>query len=173
VLEEKPAAVPPLGEIREKVLSAWRLEEARKALVAKASAARSAGDLKALGEVKTQEPTTLSSLGELGQHPGIRQALLKTAPGELTPVLWNPDGQVWLARIKARTSAEPMGFAERQALLRELQGAVSQRMLGAEIQDLDSRGRMRPGFSSLWGRLDGIWINPAAKSQPGDVDLSE
>ena len=49
VQEERPIAVPALGEIKAKVLDAWKLEEARKAALAKAQAAVKAGDLKAHG----------------------------------------------------------------------------------------------------------------------------
>lgn len=161
VVEEKPAAVPPLAEIRDKVLAAWRSEEARKALRAKADAALASGDLASLGTVKTQEAAVPTSLGELAQHPGIRRALLATAEGQLTAPFWNPDGQLWVARIKARTPAPELTFEGRQNLVRELQAQVSQRLLGAEIQALESEGMKHPGLSSFRGRLNGIWINPA------------
>ncbi len=160
VQEERPVAVPPLAEIRDRVLAAWKLEEARKIAQEKAKAAVASGDLKALGEVKGQEGVTLASLGELGQHPAIRKALLETPEGQLTPVLWSPEGKAWVARIKTRVAAEPLTFEKRQALVRELQRAASEKLLVSELQDLDTKGRLRPGFSSLWGRFGGIWINP-------------
>ena len=106
------------------------------------------------------------SLGELAQHPGIRRALLMTAEGQLTPLFWNPDGQLWVARIKARTPAPELTFEGRQNLVRELQATVSQRLLSAELQALEAEGVKRPGLSSFRGRLNGIWINPAFE-QPG------
>ncbi len=163
VQEERPVAVPPLAEIRERVLTAWKLEEARKAAQEKAKAALSSGDLKALGEPKNHENATLTSLGELGQHPGIRKALLDTPEGKLTPILWNPEGQLWVARIKGRVAADPLTFEKRQTLVRELQRAASEKLLVSELQDLDAKGRLRPGFSSLWGRFGGIWINTETK----------
>lgn len=166
VVEEKPAAVPPLAEIRDKVFAAWRSEEARKALRTKAEAAVASGDLASLGPVKAQEAAAPSSLGELAQHPGIRRALLMTAEGQLTPLFWNPDGQLWVARIKARTPAPELTFEARQNLVRELQATVSQRLLSAELQALEAEGVKRPGLSSFRGRLNGIWINPAFE-QPG------
>ncbi len=166
VVEEKPAAVPPLAEIRDKVFAAWRSEEARKALRTKAEAAMASGDLASLGPVKAQEAAAPSSLGELAQHPGIRRALLMTAEGQLTPLFWNPDGQLWVARIKARTPAPELTFEARQNLVRELQATVSQRLLSAELQALEAEGVKRPGLSSFRGRLNGIWINPAFE-QPG------
>lgn len=161
VLEEKPAAVPPLGEIRDKVLAAWRMEEARKALHAKLASALASGDPTSLGALKAQEATTLSALGELGQHPAIRRALLNTPEGKWTPLCWNADGQLWVARIQSRVPAPEWTFETRMNLVKELQAQVSQRLLGAELQTLDLEGRKHPGLSSFQGRLNGIWINPA------------
>ena len=169
VQEERPIAVPPLAEIRDRVLAAWKLEEARKAAVAKVQAVLQTGELKGLGEPKLQENITIQSLAELGQHPGIRRALLDTAEGKLTPILWNGEGQIWVARIKARAAAEPLTFEKRQTLVREIQRATSEKLLVSELQDLDAKGRQRPGFSSLWGRYSGIWINTAARVAREDM----
>jgi len=174
VQEEKPTAVPPLAEIRGKVLAAWKDEEARKALQTKVKAGLASGDLKALGEVKTQEATSLSALGDLGQHPGIRQALLNTPEGKLTPALWTAEGKLWAARITGRTPAPALDFEKRRALVADLQNAGAQKLLVAELQDLDRNGNLRPGFSSLWGRFGGIWMNPKAQKMedlPGMGDL--
>ena len=46
-------------------------------------------------------------------------------------------------------------------LVAELQRQVSEGLLNAELQHMDTRGRARAGFSSLWGRFGGIWVNPA------------
>ncbi|MFZ1615670.1 MAG: peptidyl-prolyl cis-trans isomerase [Holophaga sp.] len=163
VQEERPIAVPPLAEIRDRVLAAWKLEEARKAAMAKVQAALQSGDLKALGESKAQENITITALAELGQHPGIRRALLDTPEGQFTPILWNGEGQLWVARIKARTAPEPLNFEKRQTLVREIQRGASEKLLLSELQDLEAKGRLRPGFSSLWGRYSGIWINTAVR----------
>jgi len=29
-----------------------------------------------------------------------------------------------------------------------------------EVADMEEKGRLRPGLSSLWGRLNGIWTDP-------------
>jgi peptidyl-prolyl cis-trans isomerase D len=160
VIEEKPSAVPPLKEIRPMVLEAWKLEESRKATFEKAKASLASGGLKALGEAKTQEAATIKSLGELGQHPAIRKALLETAEGATTPLIWAPDGRLWAATITARTPAPPLTFGTRRSLIQELQREGSEKAITAELMDLDTKGRARAGFSSLWGRLGGIWMNP-------------
>ncbi len=160
VQEEQPIAIPPLKEIRGKVLDAWKLEEARKVATTKAKAALAAKDLAALAAPATKENVTIQSLGPLGEHPAIRKALLDTAVDAFTPVLWNPDGQVWIARITARTPAEAPSFEKRVEMVRSLQSAKSQQLLEAERRELDTQGRLRPGFSSLWGRFGGLWMNP-------------
>ena len=159
VQEEKPIAVPPLAEIQAKVLAAWKLEEARKALLAKASEAVKAGDLKPLGAPVAQDGVTIASLGALGKQPAIRKALLDTPAGQLTPVLWTPEGKLWVARIKARVPAEPLTFAARKTLIEQIQMGVAQQFLSAELGNLEQTGDLHPGFSSFYGRLNGIWRN--------------
>lgn len=159
VREQKPIAVPPLAEIKDKVAQAWKLEEARKAALAKAQAAVKAGDLKGVGAPVAQDAVTIASLGELGKHPAIRKALLDTPVGQLTPVLWTPEGRLWVARIKARTPAEPLTFGSRRALVEQLQMEVAQKDISAEIQSLERDGDLHGGFSSIYGRMNGIWRN--------------
>jgi hypothetical protein len=65
-----------------------------------------------------------------------------------------------VATIKARTPAPPLTFASRRSLVQELQQSGSEKLIGAELADLDHKGRARAGFSSLWGRLGGVWMNP-------------
>jgi len=174
VQEERPVAIPPLAEIKNQVLAAWKLEEARRAALAKGQEALKGGDLKALGAPAAQDGVTISSLGELGKHPAIRKALLDTPVGQLTPLLWTPDGLLWAARIKARTPAEPLTFAGRKALVEQIQQEVAQKQLSAELQTLERDGNLRPGFSSLYGRLNGIWRNQELLGKAADVipDLS-
>lgn len=160
VTEEKPIGIPTLGDVRPVVLAAYRVEEARKLTFEKATATLKGGDLKALGTVTPQAPATLESLGELTQHPAIRKALLETPVNGQTPLLWHPDGKLWVARITARTPGSPLGFEQRHTLVQKLQEASAEKTLSAQLQFLDARGKMRPGLSSLWGRWDGIWTNP-------------
>jgi peptidyl-prolyl cis-trans isomerase D len=162
VKEEKPIAVPPLAEIKDKVMEAWKLEEARKAAMAKAQAAVKGGDLKALGAPIAQDNVTIAGLGDLGKHPAIRKALLDTPVGQLTPVLWTPDGKVWVARIKARTPAPALTFDTRKSLTEQVQMDVAQKVLTAEVRTLQRDGDLHPGFSSLYGRFNGIWRNKEA-----------
>jgi peptidyl-prolyl cis-trans isomerase D len=173
VREERPIAVPPLAEIQAKVLAAWKLEEARRTATAKAQAAVKGGDLKGLGTPVAQDAVTITSLGELGKHPGIRAALLNTPVGQLTAPIWSPDGKLWVARIKARTPADPLTFGTRKALIEGIQMDVAQKQLIAELQDLERNGDLHPGFSSFYGRYNGIWRNPETSGNgAGQEDFS-
>jgi len=168
VQEELPVAVPPLADIRTKVLEAWKLEEARNLLMAQA--VKAAGDLKALGVPENKDAVTITSLGELGQHPAIRKALLGTEVGKSTSPIWSPDGKLWMARIKARTPAEPLTFETRRTLVEALQTDVAEKLLSAELATMAAEGKKRAGFSSLYGRLGGIWQNEEAlKRMIGDM----
>jgi peptidyl-prolyl cis-trans isomerase D len=171
VQEEKPIAVPPLAEIRGKVLAAWKLEEARKKSTEKAQAALQAQNLASLATITTKENAIIQSLGPMGEHPALRKALLDTAVGAFTPILWNAEGQIWVARIKARTPAEPLTFEKRMMIVQNIQASVSRDLLEAQREDLDAKGRLRPGFSSLWGRFDGIWMNPAVSFENQELPL--
>jgi len=166
VQEEKASTIPPLSEIRPKVLAAWKLEEARKKAMEKAQTALKSGNLADLAVPTPKDNVTIQSLGWLGDHPAIRKALLETPVDGLTPALWTPDGQIWIARIKARTPAEPLTFEKRQSLVQSLQNSVAMKLLIAELQDLDAKGRQRPGFSSLRGRWNGIWIDTEWNKAP-------
>jgi peptidyl-prolyl cis-trans isomerase D len=167
VQEERPSSVPPLADIRARVLDAWKLDEARRVAMDKVKAALQGGDLKAVGPVTSQDNVTLAALAELGKHPAIRKALLDTAVGQLTPALWSPEGKVWVARIKARTPAEALTFESRKTLVEAIQSEAAGKLLNAELRAMITEGRLRPGFSSLWGRLSGIWVNKQALEKNG------
>ncbi len=168
VQEERPEAVPPFAEIRAKVLAIYQLEEARKQAVAKAQQALKTGGLAAMGPVTDQTPAPLSGLRDLVAHPGIRKALLDTPIGQTTPVLWTQDGKVWAARITSREPAPALTFETRRSLIQEVQTTEAQKLLSAQMQSLDQQGRLRPGLSSLWGQLSGIYINTSAVQIPGE-----
>jgi len=166
VQEELPEAVPPFKEIRTKVLAAYRFEEARKLAVAKAQQALKAGGLQAVGPVTDQAAAPLSGLRDLVAHSGIRKALLETPIGQTTPVLWAQDGKLWVARITSREPAAALTFETRRSLIQDVQSTEAQKLLSTELQSLDQRGRLRPGFSSFWGHFGGIYVNTGAVQVP-------
>lgn len=166
VQETLPEAVPPFKEVRAKVLAAYRVEEARKQALAKAQQALQSGGLAAVGPLRDQAPAPLSGLRDLVAHPGIRKALLDTAVGQTTPFLWTQDGKLWVARIASREAAPALDFEGRRSLLQEVQTGEAQKLLSAELQSLEQRGRRRPGFSSFWGHFGGIYVNASAVQVP-------
>lgn len=163
VQKEVAPVVAPLGEIRDQVLAAWKQDQARADLKAKAEAALAQGgvaSLKALGAVvQTLSDTTLSAHADLAGPSGIRKAMLDTAAGQTTPFFWTEDGKLWVAAIQSRTPAPELTFATRKALVEDIQAEQAQRLLSAELETLYRDGKLHPGFSSLWGHLNGIWIN--------------
>lgn len=171
VQQELPIAVPPLKDIRAKVLAAWQAEEARKALLAKVQGQLKGGDLKALGEPKAELEITAKTYAAAA-NPAIRQALLSTAEGQLTQPLWAPDGSLWVGRLTRRTPAKALDFEGRRRLVTELQDEEANRRLEAELRTMDTEGRLRPGFNSLWGRLRGIYLNDDIK-RPGLASTEE
>ena len=163
VQKEVPPAVAPLDEIRDQVLAAWKVDQARADLRAKAEATLKQGGFEALKDLgatlQTLTDTTLSAHAELAGHSGIRKAMLDTPTGQTTPLFWTEDGKLWVGQIKARTPAPALTFETRKALVEAIQNEEAAKLLTSEQQALHSDGSLHPGFSSLWGRLDGIWIN--------------
>lgn len=161
VQQELPVTVPPLAEVRPKVLLAWRTEEARRQLEARVKEQLKGGDLRAAGTPKVEGDQTALAYGPAAAAP-VRQALLATSAGQMTPLCWTLDGQLWVARITARTPAPALDFEGRRKLVLEIQEEEAGRRMDAELRHLDAKGRLHPGFSSLWGRMGGIFINEDA-----------
>lgn len=169
VFSELPSAVPPLKEVRAKVLDSWKAEEAKRLLLERATSQLKGGELKPLGEVKSMADTTVKTYPEAAS-PGIRTALLTTATGQICAPAWTNDGKLWIGKVTARTPAPDMNFEQRRALLTELQNQLVTKQLDAEVQFMTAEGRLRPGFSSLWGRFNGIWVNPSiSPAEQGDL----
>lgn len=163
VQEELPAGIPPFKEIRPQVLAAWKLDQARAQAMAKAQQILKGGDLKALGGTfTTQAPGPVSALKDLGALPAIQKALLDTPVGQITSPAWSPDGQIWAAQITSREAPPALTFETRQALIQAIQGDEARKLLTAELQYLDERGRARGGLRSLWGQFGGIYVNNEA-----------
>lgn len=158
VKEELPAAVPPLAEIREKVLAGWLLEESRRLLVEKTKATVASGDLQALGQGVRTESTTVAAYASLGEHPAVRAALLDGPIGKPSAPIWTEQG-LWVGKVTGRAPMAPVDFTMRKALVESLQRESGQRLIQAEQAQMLQQGHLRSGFSSLWGRLNGIWVS--------------
>ncbi len=170
VLSELPSAVPPLKEIRVKVLDSWKAAEAKRLLLEHATAQLKGGDLKALGAIKTIPDVTVKTYPEAASV-GIRKELLATPVGQISAPVWGADGTLWVGKIIARNPAPELNFAQRRTLVEELQRQLVSKQIDFEIQFLETEGKLRPGFSSLWGRLNGIWVNPLIG--PAEADFGE
>lgn len=166
VQQELAVAVPPLADIREKVLTAWRTEEAKRQLEAKVKEQLKGGDLKAAGTPKVESDQTVKAYAPAASA-SVRQALLATAAGQTTPLCWTQDGQLWAARITARTAAPALDFEGRRKLVNEIQEEEAGRRMDAELRHLDAQGRLHPGFSSFWGRTNGIYLNEDVLKKAG------
>jgi peptidyl-prolyl cis-trans isomerase D len=171
VLSELPSAVPPLKEIRVKVLDSWKASEAKRLLLEQATAQLKSGDLKALGDVKSIPDTTVKSYPEAASM-SIRKELLATVVGQISAPVWGSDGKLWIGKIITRTPAPELNFEQRRALVDELQKQLVAKQLDFESQFLETEGKLRPGFSSLWGRINGIWVNPQVRPAE-QADLGE
>lgn len=165
VKEELKPTVPPLKEIRDEVLAAWKQDEADRKLKAQVDEALKNGGFKALAalnpETKSLADTTISAQPALAAHSGIRRALLDTPVGQATPALWGTDGRLWVAQVTDRKPAPALDFTARRALIREIQGQEADRLLGSEVASMESEGALHPGLGSLWGHLGGIWKDEA------------
>jgi peptidyl-prolyl cis-trans isomerase D len=160
VQKELPIAVPPLKEVRAKVLEAYRADVSRAELIAKFNGAE--GRLSSLGPTQTKGPQTFAEMTEFSENPTARRTILETQVGNATKAVWTNDGNLWMARIKERTAAAPLSSEKRSELIKDIQSKESMKRLEAELQDLSHKGYMRRGFNSLWGRINGIYVNEAA-----------
>jgi hypothetical protein len=170
VQKELPIAVPPLKEIRMPVLEAYRQEEARKRLASKFN--DSEGELHTLGGTESISDKAFAEMTELAENALARKTVLETPVGGVTKAVWTNDGKLWMAKIKERTPLEPLTPEQRMELVKDIQTKESLKVLEAELKDLNAKGRMRPGFSSLWGRLNGIYMDEAAL-RPRNVEAFE
>ena len=160
VQRELPIAVPPLKEIRAKVLDAYRQDGARVELFERFNQAGE--NLKALGDTETKIEYSFEEISELAGNVSARRTILETPVGSLTRPVWTNDGKLWTAIIRARTPAEPLTLEKRMEMVKEIQGRESSKIILAELDELRTRGAMRRGFNSLWGRINGIYVNEAA-----------
>ncbi|MDR1841138.1 MAG: peptidylprolyl isomerase [Holophagales bacterium] len=167
VHRELPIAVPPLKEIRTKVLDAYRLEEARNKLLTMFNDAE--GYLSTIGPIEVKAGQTFAEMSDFADNSLARQTVLETPAGSLTKAVWTKDGKLWMARIKERVPPAPITAGQRTELIKDIQSKESMKLLEAELKDLSNKGNMRMGFNSLWGRLNGIYVNDdALKSRTAD-----
>ncbi|MCL1893438.1 MAG: peptidylprolyl isomerase [Holophagaceae bacterium] len=169
VQRELPIAVPPLKEIRAKVLDAFRMEESRRELLAKF--AQAGEKIQTLGQTEKKSEYTFTEITELADNSLARHTILGTPVGSVTKPVWTNDGKLWGAIIRERIPAEPLASEKRMELVKEIQSKESSKLLYAELDDLRIKGASRRGFSSLWGRFNGIYVNENALKRPSRGDF--
>jgi peptidyl-prolyl cis-trans isomerase D len=168
VQRELPIAVPPLKEIRTAVLEAYRQETARSRLLSKFN--DSEGELYTLGTTLPINDKTFAEMTELAENALARKTILETPVGGVTKAVWTNDGKLWMAKIRERGPADPLTTERRMELVKDIQSKEGMKILEAELKDLSTKGNARRGFSSLWGRLNGIYMDETAlKSKTADA----
>ena len=179
VQKELQPSLAPLNEIHDQILAAWKDDQARAQVKTTAEAALQQGGIEALkplgGVLQTLSDTTLTAQPDLSGNSAIRKAMLDAAVGQTTPLLWTEKGKLWVAQLKARTPAPALTFETRKALVENIQNQEAQKLIFSELEHLRREGDLHPGFSSLWGHLDGIWKNDSflaslRASAPGGAD---
>ncbi len=163
--KEFEPSVPPLSEIRAKVLLAWRQEQAAKATQIQMQTLLQSGNFKALrvlGSITETKAVTIVSKQEWVSQPLIRQALLQMPLNKPTPIILQEDGSLWCGQISQRETPKPLTIESRLDLINEIQNREAGQMLQYEVQRLIEVGKSRSGLRSLWGMWDGIWIDEKA-----------
>lgn len=56
----------------------------------------------------------------------------------------------------------------RRTLVEQIQMEEAQKFISAEVQALQRDGELHPGFSSIYGRMNGIWRNRQALAAGAD-----
>lgn len=160
VREERPFSIPQINEVRDQVISAWKLEEARIALTNNVKRLAEQNNLQLIGTPKSYISASIANeLSEFRSHPGICRALLNTNIGKLTPIFWTPDGKLWIAKINSRSLTNKSTFKTRKAIVDTLQMHFANDRLLNELQYIEQQGNKHPGLSSMYGRFNGIWRN--------------
>ncbi|HEU5323171.1 MAG TPA: SurA N-terminal domain-containing protein [Methylomirabilota bacterium] len=127
MLQTIPPGVPPVTEIRDKVVAAVKRQKAEGVALERArrlAAEARAGDLQALARkagASTGETSPFSRTRPAERLPGDAQlAALQTAAGEVTAPVKTPQGY-YVLKVLQRVAADPAGLAtERDTLAREV-----------------------------------------------------
>jgi peptidyl-prolyl cis-trans isomerase D len=142
--EERPAGVPPLDEIKARVMTDFQADRRDQEAIAKLQPV--VGELssgKTLAAVAAQYETEVKTtpdfgpggpIPENGHAPELSAAVFKTEKGQAGPPAPVPGGFV-LFRVVNRTGADPKAFdTQKQEILDTLQAREADRLLRAELQ---------------------------------------
>ncbi|MGH9368642.1 MAG: SurA N-terminal domain-containing protein [Thermoanaerobaculia bacterium] len=144
--EERPAGVPPLEEIRERVTDDWKADRReREALEKLEPAAQEISSGTPLPQIAARYDTELKTtpefspggpIPEIGNAPQLSAAVFQTPQGQAGPPAPVPGGYV-LFRVIERKSADPKAFeAQREELAGAIRAREGDKLLRSSLQQL-------------------------------------
>jgi peptidyl-prolyl cis-trans isomerase D len=144
--EERPAGVPPLEELKERVTDDWKADRREKEALEKlqpaAAEIASGTPLPQIAarfdtEVKTTpEFSPGGPIPEVGNAPELSAAVFKTSKGQVGPPSPVPGGFV-LFRVIERKSADPSAFeAQKAELAASIRAREGEKLMRSSLQQL-------------------------------------
>ncbi len=144
--EERPAGVPPLSEIRPRVVADWKSDRREKEALEKLGpAAKELASGAALSTVAGRYETEVKTTPEfspggpvpdIGNAPALSAAVFATGKGQVGPPVAVPGGYV-LFRVLNRTTADPAAIASQKAELADsIRDREAQKLIRATLQQM-------------------------------------
>jgi peptidyl-prolyl cis-trans isomerase D len=151
--EERPAGVPPLTEIRDRVAEDWKRERREKdALASLEPAARELAAGGTLGPLAARYETEVKTTAEfapggpvpeIGVAPELSEAVFKTPAGQAGPPVAVPNGFV-LFRVLTRQHADPKALESQKAQIVEtLRSREAEKLVRSYLQQLRADQRIQ------------------------------
>lgn len=152
-VEERASGVPPLPDIRARVVQDWKAERRDKEAVEKLSPAvkelASGATLASLAPRYETEVKTSTEFGpggpipEIGNAPELSAAVFATPKGQAGPPVAVPGGFV-LFRVLTRTAAEPSALEKQRAELADsIRAREAERLMRSYLQQLRADRKVR------------------------------
>ena len=150
--EERPAGLPPFGELKARLERDWKAERREKDALAQLEPATkelaSGATLVSLAGRYGTEVKTTTEFGpagpvpELGAAPELAAAVFKTPQGQAGPAVAVPNGFV-LFRVLTRTEGDRTAFAAQKEQLRDsLRGKEADRLTRAYLAQMRSERKI-------------------------------
>lgn len=151
--EERAAGVPPLTEIRARVVGDWKTERREKEAMEKlAPAAKELADGATLATLASRYETEVKTTPEfspggpvpdIGNAPALSAAVFATGKGQAGAPVSVPGGYV-LFRVLNRTTPDPAAMASQKAELAEsIREREAQKLLRATLQQMRADRRVK------------------------------
>lgn len=151
--EERPAGVPPLAEIRERVVNDWKAERREKdALAALDPAARELASGTTLGTLASRYETEVKTtpefapggpVPEIGLAPLLSEAVFKTPAGQAGPPVPVPGGFV-VFRVLTRQEGDRKNLETQKAeILESLRSREGEKLLRSYLKQVRAEAGIR------------------------------